>query len=356
MNTTYWDYLQLVPLLKLQGGLEEDDSKVSEDELHFIIVHQVFELWFKLVLRELRLSRDHLIADRVPERHIPHVVRHLRRVNEIFKLSVDAFSVLETLTPQDFLAFRRKLGESSGFQSFQTRVMELLLGLDPAERQKQHAIPDPLMHLETAARNSPGGPTVMEAIRSVQKEVPLRTALGGWLYRTPIQGVSPDSEQDHEVIRRFLEQYRTGLEKYDSRLLDDFNAYFDVSQLPDSEQQRAKRIRVAILFIESYREVPLLAWPNILLETVVELEELLVLWRTRHARMVERIIGRRPGTGGSSGVSYLDATTRYRIFHELWTVRTLLIPKEYVPRLEQPSFYDLMENIRADINFVKIED
>ena len=80
-------------------------------------------------------------------------------------------------------------------------------------------------------------------------------------------------------------------------------------------------------FIESYRDLPLLAWPRLLIDTVVELEEQLVLWRTRHARMVERTIGRRMGTGGSAGVDYLDQTARYRIFTELWAVRTLLLPR-----------------------------
>src|SRR5258706_14701097 len=109
---TYWDYLRLVPLLGLQGGVEGDDAKLSEDELHFIVVHQVFELWLKLVLRELGMARDRLVAEWVPEKHLPHIVRHLRRVIEIFKLSIDLFGGLETLKPPDFLAFRKKIGES----------------------------------------------------------------------------------------------------------------------------------------------------------------------------------------------------------------------------------------------------
>src|SRR5678815_5893058 len=91
---------------------------------------------------------------------------------------------------------------------------------------------------------------------------------------------------------------------------------------PASERARWRRMRAGLLFIESYRELPLLAWPRLLVDTIVELEEQLVLWRTRHARMVERTIGRRMGTGGSAGVDYLDQTARYRIFTELWAVRT----------------------------------
>src|SRR5262249_49496164 len=127
---TYWDYLKLDKLLALQGGLEEDEAGLMPDELHFIIVHQAFELWFKLTLRELRHARDHLAAPRVPEENIPYVVHHLGRVTEILKLCVQQWHVMETLTPQDFLAFRDKLIPASGFQSFQLRELEIVLGLD----------------------------------------------------------------------------------------------------------------------------------------------------------------------------------------------------------------------------------
>lgn len=329
---TYWDYLQLQPLLDLQGGLGDDDP--SEDELHFIVVHQVFELWFKLVLREIRLARDRMAANSVGERTIPHVVRHLRRVNEIFKLSVDAFSVLETLTPQDFLAFRKKLGESSGFQSYQMRQMEMLLGLQPTERERHHPMPDPIVRLTEMARQSPTGQHVLGVIRQTQSEQPLRETLLAWLARTPIQGSWPNAPDDTAILERFVEQYRDGVTRYDASLLPALDEYLS------GEHSRA---RLGLLFIESYRELPLLAWPNLLIETVVELEELLVLWRTRHARMVERIIGRRPGTGGSSGVSYLDRTAQYRIFQEFWAVRSVLIPAEYRPALRGASLYELAE-------------
>ncbi len=96
---------------------------------------------------------------------------------------------------------------------------------------------------------------------------------------------------------------------------------------------RLSRIRAGVLFIESYRTMPLLAWPRTLLDTLVDVDESLVLWRTGHARMVERSIGCRIGTGGTSGVDYLDRSTKYRIFPELWEVRTILLPEEYLPGL-----------------------
>jgi tryptophan 2,3-dioxygenase len=116
-------------------------------------------------------------------------------------------------------------------------------------------------------------------------------------------------------------------------------AFLLAEDLPEAERARARRVRAALVFIESYRDLPLLAWPRTLLDTVAELEERLVLFRTRHARMVERVIGRRVGTGGSSGVDYLDGTTRYRIFPELWAVRTVLLPRESLPALRRPEVY-----------------
>jgi len=93
------------------------------------------------------------------------------------------------------------------------------------------------------------------------------------------------------------------------------------------------------VFVESYRDLPLLAWPRALIDRLVALEQSVIVWRGRHARMVERVIGRRIGTGGSSGVDYLDGTATYRVFQELWTVRTLLLPRERLPRLEGREQY-----------------
>ena len=99
------------------------------------------------------------------------------------------------------------------------------------------------------------------------------------------------------------------------------------------------RSRVGLLFIESYRELPLLSWPRVLIDSFVELEESILLFRNSHARMVERMIGRRMGTGGSSGVDYLDATLKYRIFVDLWTVRTILVRRDLLPDVIESEYY-----------------
>ena len=348
---TYWDYLRLDRLLAQQDGLGEA-SPPSPDELHFIIVHQAFELWFKLILSQLRLARDHLATPRVEEDRIPFVVHHLGRVNEILKLCVDQFRVMETLPPQDFLDFREKLTPSSGFQSFQMREMEILLGLAEVQRVP-YGNTDPLAHIRGLADKSPTGALAWARIEQARAETTLRDALSSWLARTPIQGSSPGDPGNDEVVQGFLDDYlaqveahqRGGIEAVVAALGESERAPVTARVDAGLAGTRAflfgehRRARAGLLFIESYRELPLLAWPRLLLDTVVELEEQLLLWRNRHARMVERTIGRRVGTGGSSGVDYLDRTAAYRIFPELWAVRTALLPRDSLPPLQRAHKY-----------------
>ena len=358
---TYWDYLRLDQLLGLQGGLANDDARLLPDEHHFIVVHQNFELWFRLLLRELRLARDHLGAPRVAEETISYVVQHLRRINTVLRHCVNQFEVMETLTPQGFLDFRDNLVPASGFQSFQMREIEILMGLEDAQRIRYGNV-DPLRHIDEAAHDTPAGRLARGRIKAVRRERTLLAVLDEWLYRTPIQGSSPGDEGDDEVVDAFLHEY---LEKMAShhqesmrRLLDALDvkdpeamkdrfgktreaveAFLWARDVEDDDPVRRRRIRAAALFIESYRELPLLSWPRLLIDLVVEMEEHIVLFRHRHARMVERTIGRRVGTGGSGGVDYLDKTGSYRVFLDLWAIRTALLPKARLPRLRDPAFY-----------------
>jgi tryptophan 2,3-dioxygenase len=359
MPPNYWDYLKLDQLLTLQGGLEREEDLVP-DELHFIVVHQVYELWFKLMLAELRLARDHLAAPQVPEERIPYVVHHLKRVNRILDLALSQWKVMETLTPQDFLGFRDKLIPASGFQSFQMREIEILLGLSSEQRITYGKV-HPLDHIRKLAAGSPGGAMAVARIEQVSAEQSLRSALHEWLFRTPIDGSRPGEEGDEAAVGRFIDAYleaqrgyqrdqwerfqkvpETDPEQVEARLVESAaqaRAFLTAADTPEPQRRRIRRIRAGLLFIESYRSLPLLAWPRTLIDAVVELEEQLVLMRTRHARMVERMIGRRVGTGGSSGVDYLDKTTSYRVFTELWAVRTLLLPRRALPPLAHRDFY-----------------
>lgn len=352
---TYWDYLALDRLLGLQEGLEGPGEELLVDELHFIVVHQVYELWFKLVLRCLRAGRDALGAPFVAEETVPAVVHQLRRVNRILALAVDQFEVMETMTPQGFLDFRDKLVPASGFQSFQVRELEILLGLEEADRVHYGTI-DPVRHIDEAAQDTGAGHLARKRIAAARSERTVLSCLDDWLYRTPIHGSSPGDPGDDAVVTRFLDDYLARMDgKHDESLhrLVETLQVSDPAQLTArfadiraaargfllAEDPRRRRIRAAALFIESYRDLPLLAWPRLLLDTVVELEEQLVLFRHRHARMVERMIGRRVGTGGSGGVEYLDKTGAYRVFRDLWAIRTVLLPKSAVPPLQHPELY-----------------
>ena len=190
-------------------------------------------------------------------------------------------------------------------------------------------------------------------------------AVEEWLYRTPIGGQSPADEGAAEALARFVTAYveaqsaeidntctlalaRAANEKEVERLQ---TLYADEKEaihafLHPAEElggERRQRIRAAALFILSYRELPLLAWPRDVLDGLIELEQLFVVFRQRHARMVERVIGRRTGTGGSSGVDYLDNTARsYRVFRDLWEVRTHQIKQVANPPLENPEFYGFL--------------
>ena len=307
MSPTYSEYLRLEELLKLQTGVKGGKRSISNDELHFILVHQNFELWFKLIINELRSTRDILASDYVEETKLPQAVHHMNRVIETFNLMAQQWKVMETLEPQDFLNFRDELGTASGFESFQMREMEALMGKKWID-------------------GKPAG-------KDDYNEKSLYEVTCDWLERTPIQGSTSASPDDENQVNGFISEYLAAHKKLYPDTHQDAVTFFE-------EDSSLRRRRAGLVFIESYRELPLLAWPRKLISTLIELEESMILWRSAHARMVERMIGRRIGTGGSSGVDYLDMTTKYRVFIDLWSVRSVLIKKEALPPLQNPDFYE----------------
>lgn len=348
---TYSEYLRLAELLELQDGGVAGGRDISADELHFIIVHQSFELWFKLILNQLSEARSLLSLEPVPESHIPMIVHHLDRTTEIMTLMQNQWKVMETLTPQGFLAFRDELGTASGFESFQMREMEIVLGLDNVQRPGGM---DPLAHFEKLANESEQGKEAWNRLVAASNEESLAQVLTRWLARTPIHGSSPDDEGDEEVVRGFVEGHLSSMQSNNDEAIERhlamgtqgiekvkerFSASLAAAReylLPEGQNCRH---RAGLLFIESYRELPLLAWPRTLIDSVVELEQQLLLFRHHHVRMVERMIGRRVGTGGSSGVDYLDSTTKARIFTDLWQVRSILVKRDSLKDVSDSDFY-----------------
>ena len=359
---SYWDYINVEQLLGLQRGLSNSESELSNDEVLFITVHQIDELWFKLILRELVSVRDLFAHTEVPEQSLSSAVRGIRRMEVLLHHIAQHFSVLETMTTRDYLSFRDKLTSASGFQSAGLREIEILAGLREADRiplGKEGSYLTALKNpdgSESPASRRVGArlsdtPTLIEAVRD-------------WLFRTPIEGSDPSLPDDREAVKRFLERYATSFTEAatQARLLAEAHArtpedrerlrnryekeienarsFLEARDVEEKERFRISRIRAAALFIESYRELPLLAWPREIVDALVSFEQAFVIFRQRHARMVERMIGRRTGTGGSAGVDYLDQTAlKYRLFPELWAVRSLLVDRKYLPELEHSEFY-----------------
>ena len=344
---TYGNYLQLDELLSLQSGPEGHEPSPSNHEMHFIVVHQAFELWFKQINRELEEALNLLNVEQVDEKEIPVIVRHLERCSEIFRLLASQWKVMETLSPQDFLAFRDRLGTSSGFESWQMRTLEMLLGLESEQRIGGM---DPMVHNRKLHSEGKLSDSVMENMIRIDNLPSLNDVLQNWLARTPVNGVSGDEnvmqdfaeghinsmvEHGESVIAHMVKIGHGTEETIRPRIESGISGARDFL-LPDGKVVLA---RAGLLFIESYRELPLLSWPRRLIDTVVDLEQSMLLFRSHHARMVERMIGRRMGTGGSSGVDYLDMTLKYRIFTDLWAVRTMLVKRDSLNDPLNSDFY-----------------
>jgi tryptophan 2,3-dioxygenase len=299
----------------------------------------------------------------VPEQALASAARGVRRMTNLLQHVAAHFEVMETMTTRDYLAFRDKLNPASGFQSAQLREIEVLLGLSDTDRI-------PLGHegsYMTALKNHDG--TASSAYQRVALRIAdkpsLSEAVQDWLYRTPIQGSTPDQPGDEARVSAFVDAYSAAhaksandalaiakssaltpsdVERLEKRYATEIAAARAFLRGEDAaepkDRARISRQRAAIVFIESYRELPLLAWPRVIVDELVAFEQAFVIFRQRHARMVERVIGRRTGTGGSSGVDYLDQTAlRYRIFRDIWAVRTLLVRQAELPAVESPATY-----------------
>ena len=367
---TYWDYIRVNELLELQRGHDPEAGAPANDETHFIVVHQVFELWFTVILRELAGIRDRLGAERVSEVDVPLVVAGLKRIIEVWRSAVDHWSLVETLSPQGFLEFRDRLRPASGFQSDQLREIEVLMGLNGELRARVFGEFDPVARLIETARSGAGGEgggavaaRLERVLDDVGRRGSVREALYAWLSRTPIQGARHDAPgagervdgfvRDHlasiraqgEAAARALEgEHREAAEAGLEREVEEARRFLDAEDAAGAgtaaDRDRVRRIRAGILFIETYRELPLLAWPRTVIDSIVEMEERFLMWRYGHARMVERMIGRRFGTGGSEGVGYLDKTAELRIFYDLWMARRILVAEAFRPALQNRAFYD----------------
>ncbi len=261
-DLSYGSYLELGSLLDLQHPQSEP---AHHDEMLFIIIHQTYELWFKLVLHELENAQRYLNEDNVLRAH-----HFIKRVVEILRVGVQQIHILSTMAPVEFLQFRDRLNPASGFQSYQFREVEYLCGLKD---------PSYLRFFKTR-------PNVQAILQARLDKPDVRDAFYG-------------------LLRRRWEA-----------IPDDIS----MAKLADEEPSKAV-ISVLRPLYQNPEADPQL---YLLAESLIDLDENLGLFREHHVRVVERIIGAKTGTGGSSGVGYLRTTTSKKCFPWVWEVRSHL--------------------------------
>jgi tryptophan 2,3-dioxygenase len=261
---TYSDFLQLDVLLNLQQTINDPPQR---DELLFIVIHQVSELWLKLMHHELFEARREIAADALPQ-----ALKHFARVKSIEEQLISAWKVLNTMTPADYLEFRDALGSSSGFQSWGYRLIEYILGNKDANYVDVHRHDPAVVARLEAALDEPS--LYDEVLRFLSRRgfaMPPELLTRDW--RKPLAG-------HPAALEAWLKIYRNPRDHWD---------LYDLA------------------------------------EKLMDMEALFQRWRFDHASAVERVIGQRPGTGGSSGVAFLKQALNLKFFHDLYEVRNRLI-------------------------------
>ncbi len=340
----YGDYLQLGKLLDTQHPESAKHGTPAHDEMLFIIVHQVYELWFKQILHEMDSVISTFSKDYVDEKHVGVSVHRLRRITEIQKLLIDQLDVLETMTALDFLEFRDVLYPASGFQSYQFRLIENRLGMAPEQR---------LLYNKEAYYTHLSG-NHQQVVKETEQEPSIFSLVERWLERTPFLDFQGFSFWEHyrKAVEDMLNADREAIlsntiatEEEKQRQLaevdsnhENFSALIDEKKHNELRAQRKRRLShkatQAALLIELYRDEPILHIPFGLLTALMDIDENFTTWRYRHALMAHRMIGNKIGTGGSTGYNYLKATVdKYKVFVDLFNLSTFLIPRSRLPEL-----------------------
>jgi tryptophan 2,3-dioxygenase len=340
----YASYLKLDRLLSAQAPESVAQGREAHDEMLFIIIHQTYELWFKQILHELeRVAR--IFGGRVvDDAELSGAVHAAERVVRIAQLVVSQIDVLETMTPMDFLEFRDLLVPASGFQSEQFRLIETRLGLGRGDRLKFDGA-DFDARLPADAKAHIAAAEARPSIRDEVDEWLARTPfveMGGFDFRAVYDAaIDKMLKADIATIRnhpQLIDAEKAvqiaSLEKsaaaYDA-LLDD--ARYDALRA-EGVWTMSRRALQAALFIFLYRDEPALHLPHRLLRALMDIDEQMALWRLRHALMVSRMIGRKVGTGGSSGYDYLRGSAeKHRAYNDLFAIATFLIPRSDLPPL-----------------------
>ena len=340
----YSDYLQLDKILEAQQLKSELVGKPAHDEMLFIITHQTYELWFKQIVFELESIIDIFDDTVVEHKNMGVVIHRLSRIKTIQRVLIEQITIIETITPLDFLEFRDLLVPASGFQSLMFKRIEILLGI----RRKNRIPADQEFHHSRLT-----GPD-LKTLDDLEKQPTLLQLTNRWLDQMPFlefNGFDFWKEYD-QAIKKMLGSDKKIIEDNDT--LTDREKEFQIADLQNTQNHfdsvldedkfnKAREADVyrfshqgfrAALFINLYRDEPMLYTPFRYLTLLTDVDDLFTTWRQRHANMVRRMLGTKIGTGGSSGHSYLDATTqKNRVFLDLFNLSTFLLPRNELPKL-----------------------
>ena len=339
----YWDYLHLDELLNSQTPKSAERGGLVHDEIFFIVVHQTYELWFKQILVELDSVLSLMSAERIPERNLGIILSRLQRINSIQQLLVGQFDILETMTPLDFLDFRSMLLPASGFQSVQFRLIENKFGLLEKDR----------VRIEGRSYSDTLRADHVALVVETENSPSLFDHLERWLARTPfvrtqdfdfIATYRSVAKAKHDATRSSMEGKPDQLATFEQGIRK-FDALFDEAIWEREKEQGSRRLSyeafMAALFINLYRDEPILHLPYLILTALVDIDETFTMWRQRHALMAHRMLGRLTGSAGS-GYDYLDETAKtYTAFRDLFDVATYLVPRTLLPRLPEALVSDL---------------
>jgi tryptophan 2,3-dioxygenase len=340
----YHNYLEIDKLLSIQNTRSAALGEAAHDETLFIIMHQVYELWFKQIMTELDSVCVLFREERVNEDNMNTVLLRLKRISSIVSLMVEQIHVMETLTPLDFLDFRDYLFPASGFQSMQFRMIESTLGLREEDRLTYHGKSYKIVFNEEQQARLDGiesGGSLFELIESWLERTPFLRFEGFDFLNSYKDAVDSMLEKEQASINgsEYLDERMKAMRL---KMLGDSNSYFKhvLSReeherlMGEGECRLSYDATIAALLINLYRDKPILNIPFNLLTELMNIDELLTTWRYRHAQMVMRMIGNKIGTGGSSGHDYLAATAeKHKIFKDLHNISSLLIPRSQLPDL-----------------------
>ncbi|HVZ56008.1 MAG TPA: tryptophan 2,3-dioxygenase family protein [Chitinophagaceae bacterium] len=329
----YHDYLQLDRILQAQAPESTRQGRPAHDEMLFIIIHQTYELWFKQLLYEtdsvLDILKKPVLNDNSPE--LQTVVHRMERMIRILQVLVHQVDILDTMTPMDFLDFRDMLRPASGFQSWQFKMLEARLGLKFEQRHGQEYYLSQLR------------PAQVDQIRQAEQEPSLLGLVNAWLERMPFFAPSyhwgdfaaPENPGGlHPFWAEYRRRFAESLAPAEQGNLAAFENLFIQDSGETTGTALSREARRAALFILLYRGYPVLHLPFQLLDALLEIDVHLSSWRYRHVNMVQRMIGARIGTGGSSGKGYLkEAADRHYIFREVAQLNSYLIERSRLPAL-----------------------